>query len=430
MANTFGTQSLVEKALAFGWMSQKGIGDMITWKKDAISAQKNTGATITLRRPSRGRSTLSGLETAGAYDLPGTTQPAVGYSTLTDAQVPLTLALRAEYNMQTSMEEMTYKLDREDVKERFLNPAIVSIKDQINQWLVEVANAGAGQSISVAAQGGSTYAQNFLKATGKARALMVQRGAATDSSEKLLMANMDVGPELGSSVATMYKYGMGVEGAQNDGGVIPSLAGFKLFESPLVYSDAIPADPTTIQVAAPSTGVTNGLTTYSPTFKLNLKGLGSITTVKKGWRIALAGIYWTVPTTQVSTGKQVTLVVTEDATVTGAAATVTCAEAVIYSGDFKNTTLTTAIPTDTAVTLVGANSTVTPSFAFTKDSIIGVSPKIDLPTGRPFAKNFQFGGFNVAMIEDVYPGTLQNITKLVAFVGLTVVKPEGVVSLY
>lgn len=430
MANTFNTQSLVEKQLAFSWMSHKGIGDMITWKKDAISAQKNTGATITLRRPSRIRATVTGLETAGAYDLPGVTQPLVGYSTLHDAPVPLTLAYRLEANMQTSMEEMTYKLDKEDVRNRFIDPAIVSIKDQYNQLLAEIANVGAGQAISISAQGGATYAQNFLKAAGKARALMIQRGAATDSSEKMLMANMDVGPEVGSSAATLYKYSPGVEGLQSGGIEIPKTAGFSLFESPLTYTDAIPADPGTIVVAAPGGAVTNGLTTYAPTMQLNTSGWGAIPTVKKGWRLALTGINWINPITQTTTGKQVVLVVVADAAVNAGAATITVAEAVIYSGDFRNTTLTTAIPNATALTLLGANSTVSPSLCFTKDSIVGVSPEIDLPSGLIYGKNFRVNGFNFAMIEDRWPGTMQNITKLVAFVGLAVVKPEGVVSLY
>lgn len=430
MANTLQTQQLIERQLAFAWEASPGIGDHIKWDNELIGAQNQTGATVSLRRPSRIRASVTGLESAGANDLPGVTQPGVGYSASIDAVVPVTLTTKVEANIQASMEELTYKFQKDpDQTKRFIEPAIVSIKDQINYELAKFVSLSCGNVVTTSSY--STFAQNYLASLGSARSLLVQRGGASVSTERILVAGMDVAPQIGASAATNFNFGNSIRGAQDKGGLVPELGGAKLFESPLLHEYTMPA-AVTPTVAAPSGNVTNGVAAgYASTFQVNITGAAASTLYPAGTRWAFTGVYWIVPTTQQSTGKQATFVQTADVTTNGSgAATLTLAEAITYGGDFRNTTLTTAIPTGTTMSIVGAGTAFKPSFLLTRDAVIGVSPKVALPTGLPYAKNFKTSsGFQFALIEDRWPGTLQNITKLVAFVGFGAPKPEGMVAI-
>lgn len=431
MANSFQTQSLVEKAVAFKWAANPGLADHIQWERDLISAQKNTGATVTLRRPSRVRATRSGLESAGAYDLPGTTQPAVGYSTLTDAVVPLTISSRFEANLQVSMEELTFKLDRNDAMDRYIEPAIVSLKDQINEQIAKDLAIKAGQSV-VQGTAYSSFAQNFEEAIAYAKNLTIQRGGGSQTSDRALVAHMGIMPQVGPSAATVFHYADASRSSQNGGVLQPTLAGCKLFESAVLNTVAATAQPAGAAVAAPGGGVINGVASgYASTFSVNMKTLGNAVLFPAGTIVSFNGVNWIVPTTQRDTGRTATFTLTAD--VTSAAdgtAVFVLAEALVYGGDFRNTTLTTAIPTDTAVTIIRAGTTMKPSWLITKGSVVGCSPEIDIPKGVAYSKKFNApSGVQFAMIEDHWPGTLQNIVKLVAFVGIAAPKPEGIVQI-
>lgn len=428
MANAFKDQSLVEKAVAVRWKALDGIIDHINWDNSLVSGKRNTGFSTTKRRASRVRSTIT--STGTSYALPGTTQPAISYSDLSDAVVPINVTNRIEANIQASMEELTFHLDRNDVVDRFIDPMIVSIKDQVNLHLAQMVSQMQGATV-VKGTAYSNYAQDFQAALGSARALGIQRGGFKGSEEKLLLAHMGVMPQVGPSAATVYHYGDGLERAQANGTPQQSLAGFRLYESPLLPKATAPAQPGSLSVAAPSGTVTNGVASgYATTFQVNLANAAASTTYKAGTILAFTGVNWIVPTTQQDTGVQATFVLTADATSDSSGnVTVTLAEALIYGGDMRNTTLTTAIPTSTTVSIIKAGATQQPSFAFVKDAILGSSVDIMLPKGVPFAKSYNFKGFQFALIEDRWPGTLQNIIKVVGFYGVTVLMPEGVIQI-
>jgi hypothetical protein len=430
MANTIAVQNKIAKQVAFAWEAAEGLGDKITWKNNLIDPADATGQTVSLRRPSRVQATVTTMDSPGATDLPGVTQPAVGYQATIDASFPVTVTTKIEVNIQASIQELLASIDKGDIQDRYLEPAIVSFKDQANYELAKFAALAAGQTINTTSY--STYAQNFLASLGSAKALMQQRGGMTPSQEKLLVAHMDVMPQLGPSAATLFNYGSGIQGAQAGGKIVQELAGFRLYESPLLYETVQPAAAAGVTVAAPSGNVTNGIATgYAQTMQVNLAGLPNSTTYTKGTRWAFNGVFWNVPTTGASTNKQATFVQTADFTSSGTGtATITLAEALCYGGSFRNTNLATALPTGTGVSIILPGAAFKPSFAMTRDAIIGVSPLVKLPDGVPFAKNFKTpGGFNFAMVSDHWPGTLQTITKLIGFVGFGAAKPEAICTI-
>lgn len=420
MANAFQKQSLIEKAVAFKWMAAQGFADRLQFRNDLVpGAQKNAGYTTTVRRPSRLQATMGA--TGVDYNLPGVTSPAVGYSNLNDAVVPVTVEKRFEVNIQASMEELTFELDRDDVVNRFIEPAIVSMRDQINLYISNKIEAFAGNTIITTASTGD----NIIKSLFDAKALMSQRGALTNGTKKSVLFNPNIMPTLGVANAKVFNAPDGA-GLWSNAEYAP-LAGFDVYESPLLSVPTITSGSYTV---AGSQGARP--TSWTQTWNLTLAGLTSGATIKAGTKIKFTNagttIKWANPTIGTDIGYDATFTVAVDKVATGTTDTLVVTEPFIPTGDSKNVTAD-LIPGTTVVTVVNPGTT-RPSYAFANDSIILVSPEVKLPSGLDYSKSMKLGGFNIALIEDHYPGTLQTITKLVCFAGASVVKPEGIVALY
>lgn len=420
MANSFQNQKLIEKAVAFKWMAAQGFADRLQFRNDLVpGAQKNAGYTTTIRRPSRIQATagITGLD----YNLPGVTSPAVSYSNLADATVPVTVEKRFEVNIQASMEELTFELDRDDVVQRFIEPAIVSMRDQINLYISNKIEAAAGNTIVKA----SSTGDDIIKSLFDAKALMSQRGALTASTKKSVLFNPGIMPTLGVANAKVFHSNDGA-GLWANAEYAP-LAGFDVYESPLL---SVPTITSASYTVAAGTGARP--TSWVQTWELTLGGTTSGATIKAGTKIKFSNsgtvINWANPTIGTDIGYGATFTVAQDVTPTGSTAVVKVTEPFIPTGDSKNVTAD-LIPGTTVVTIVNVG-TSRPSYAFANDAIILVSPEVKLPSGLDYSKSMKLGGFNIALIEDHYPGTLQTITKLVCFAGAAVVKPEGVVALY
>lgn len=441
MASTQGSyklQSLVERDVAFEWDEAPGIGEHINWDSSAakkIGAVNQTGDTVTLRRPGRIKTTLSDL--SEDTSLPDTTQPGVGYSKMVDASLPLTVNFKVEANLNASMKELTLSLTKEDAMQRFIRPAIVDAKDQMNVKVAQIVAQYAGQTLLPDTSTYTNYHQQVINVLGRAEALMVQRkGMSMSTAKKIALTHMDVYPKLAPGASTVFHAGRSPESMQSGGTFTgQELAGFQLYRSPVLDSVNVPATNANVKVAAPGGAVTNGLTTWAQTWSCNIKGLSNSTTYPAGLKIALTGVNWLMPTTASSTGKQVTFTLVSAATSDGSGnATFVLSEPLVYSGDYKNVDIATAVPTDTVVSFVGSSvgaSIVSPCYAFDPTAIVGVSPKIAIPDGVSYSQRFQArNGFNFALIEDRWPGTLQSVVKLVGFFGVAVPKPEGVSVIY
>lgn len=441
MASTQGSfvkQSLVEKAMAFAWEEATGIGDHIPWDSAAarkIGAVNNTGDTVTIRRPGRISGTVSDL--TENTSLPDNTQPQVGYQTMTDAALPLKVSVKIEANINASMKELTFDLTRQDAYERFIKPAVVDLKDKASVEIAKLVAGYTGQAFTPDTSTYTNYHQQVINALGRAEAQMIQRKGMNESGKKIAMLHMDVYPKLAPGASSQFNAGYDPQQMQSSGKLQPMLGGFHLFRSPVLDSVNIVGSSTltNAKVAAPSGDVTNGLTTWAQTWTLNVKGFANSTTYPKGFKIALTGINWSMPTTGASLGKTVTFSLAAAATTDGSGnATFILTEPLVYSGPYKNVDIATAVPTDTVITAVGASSSasiVSPCYVFDPSAIVGVSPEVAVPAGVDSSRQIRAkNGFNFAIVEDHWAGTLQSVTKLVGFLGIAVQKPEGVGVIY
>lgn len=426
MANTFTLQSNVVKALATSWKASEGFASKVTFRNDLIpGAVKNTGYGTTIRRASQVVATQSA--TGVDYSLPGVIQPVApaAYANLADATLPLTVSQRFEVNIQASMEEMTFKLDKNDVKDRFIDPATVSMQDQINQWVSGLIAATCGQVIDSSTSTQTSAGDKFMEAILKAKTQMIYRKGLVNGQKKTLLLNPSVTPILGMANAKVFNAGSNANDIYNMGEV-PNLGGFDVYESPLLDVSTVSA------LGSPVVSAVTLPTSWVPTFTVSFTGFTNNVVIPAGTKLKFANagtaVNWTVPFTGSDTGIASTFTVTAAVAASGTGtATLVLSEPAIATGDFKN--ITAAIVVGSTASLAIATGTARSSYAFANDAIVLVSPEVSIPEGTVNSKNLKLGGFNIGMIEDRWPGTLQNIVKLVCFVGGAVPKPEGVVAI-
>jgi len=417
-ANSFKLQSKVDKALYFAFKEQAGIADKVDWRSDEFSAQNNLGASISLRRPTIMGATVTSL--GNDESLPSNTQPTVGYKTHTEPYIPLTISNRVETNMQYSLEDLTFNLSAEQAYERAIKPAMTVMVDKINKLLINALDGVSGQYVA-GASGAATAStgDEWLKNVYTANGIMEARGLVAPQGEKSLIVNPFVAPVLGPKQATVF-HAMGAEKTYKSG-LLGQYAGFDVYSSGLLGPKTIDGTSTvTITAITLPTVWQDG---FSFTATIGTADL------KAGTRLTFANS--AVPVncvnyaTKEDTGVAFVGVVQSDVTV-GSGKTVTIKEVAIASGDYQN--ISAAITTSTTVSIANAG-VVRPNYAFLHDAIAAASPEVKLPAGVK-GRNVNIDGINIALVEDHWPGTLQSITKLVAFVGVAVPKPEGIVTLY
>lgn len=438
MANTFSLQSNVVKALATSWKASEGFSSKVTFRNDLIpGAVKNTGYGTTIRRASQVLATQSATDVN--YNLPGVTQPVApaAYADLVDATLPLTVSQRFEVNIQASMEEMTFKLDKNDVKDRFIDPATVSMQEQINLWVSGLIAATCGQVLDSSTSTQTTAGDKFMETLLNAKALMTYRKGLQNGQKKTLLINPAVMPKLGMANAKVFNAGSGANDIY-DTGIVPNLAGFDIYESPLLDVSTVSAlgSPVVTALAFTAPGATAPTatlpTSWVPTFSVSFSGFTANVVIPAGTKLKFANsgtaVNWAAPFTGVDTGFVATFTVTSTVTATaGGLATLVLSEPAIATGAFKN--IVTPIAVGSTASLAIATGTARSSYAFANDAVVLVSPEVSIPEGTVNSRNLKLGGFNVGMIEDRWPGTLQNIVKLVCFVGGAVPKPEGVCNI-
>lgn len=426
MANTFALQSNVVKALATSWKASEGFASRVSFRNDLIpGAVKNTGYGTTIRRASQVIATQAA--TGVDYSLPGVTQPVspAAYANLADATLPLTVSQRFEVNIQASMEEMTFKLDKNDVKDRFIDPATVSMQDQINLWVSGLIAATAGQVLDSSTSAQTSAGDKFMETLLNAKALMTYRKGIVGNQKKVLLINPAVMPKLGMANAKVFNAGSSANEIY-DTGVVPNLGGFDVYESPLLDVSTVSA------LGSPVVSAVTLPTAWVPTFTVSFTGFTNNVVIPAGTKLKFANsgtaVNWAAPFTGVDTGYVATFTVTAAVTASGTGtATLVLSEPAIATGDFKN--ITAAIVVGSTASLAIATGTARSSYAFANDAITLVSPEVSIPEGTVNSRNLKLGGFNIGMIEDRWPGTLQNIVKLVCFVGGAVQKPEGVCAI-
>lgn len=420
--NSFKTQTAIKKAIAFQWKAFEGFADRLTFRNDELpAAVENTGKSVKLRRPSRYNATNVGV--GNDYSL-GTTvaslQPFT-YKAMTEDVVDFTVNARFEQNLQVSMEDLMFNLDKQDVMERHITPAITGMRNAINAYIARYVEAYTGATIVT-----DGSADGIIKGLFDAKALLESRGGVADGDDRVVLFNKKVMPTLALGSAKIFK----ASGAEKTyaKGLYEPIAGFDLYESPVLSAPTIAALGSSVVVTAIS-----AQDVWSQTFTITVDGL-TAQTIKAGTKVKFLydgtnPINWLVPNTDIDAGYVATFTVVADVAVDGTGDVLTLSEPLISSGDKANVTQA-VVPATTKIALATSTGLVRPSYAFGKNSVVLGSPKVKIPSGVAYGENLKFGGLNVALIEEHWPGTYQNIVKLVCFLAVAVPQPEAILALY
>ena len=425
--NTFKTTDKIEKAVAFTWEAYAGFADHLEFHNDELpSAVDNTGYTKQIRRPSRHVSTMTSVNQD--YSLPGVTQPTVSYGVMQDASFTFAVTQRFETNLQVSMEDMLFNLDKSDVMSRHIQPAIIEHRNKINQYIAAYIEASAGNTIVT-----DKSVDQYNSAIYQARQLMINRAGINDGDDKTLLLNTGVLPILATGNAKLFHTVNNANQFQKAD--FEPIAGFNVFESPALSTPTYNSFGSSMVVAA-SQNVTGFLTaTWTPTFTLAVTGGTASATIKAGTKIKFTNgskdIRWTVPTLQNDAGFAATFTVVSDSVLDGSGnGTLVLSEPFISGGDFQNVSANLVAGSTKVTAVTTAGSILTPSYAFGKKAVWLGSPAVKYPKGVDNGISLKLGGFNIALIEDHWPGTLQTITKIVSFLAVGVAKPEAITCIY
>lgn len=425
--NTFQTTSKIEKAIAFQWEAFKGFADHCEFHNDELpSSVDNTGYSKLIRRPSRHVAKATGVN--ADYSLPDVTQPVVGYGAMVDASFPFAITQRFETNLQVSLEDLMFKLEAKDAMDRHITPAIVAHRNKMNAYIAANIEAAAGNTIVT-----DGTADGYNSGIFKARQLMINRAGIVDGKDKTLLLNTGVLPVLGTGNAKLFHT---VDNAnQFQTGDFQKIAGFNIFESPTLSTPTYNAIGASAVVSA-AQDVSGFLTAaWTPTFQVAVTGATANVTIKAGTKIKFTNgstdIRWIVPDVNADAGFAATFTVVQDVTFSGAGAgTLTLSEPFIADGNFRNVSANLVAGSTKVVVAVTTGSVITPSYAFAKEAIWLGSPEVKYPKGVDRAISMKLGGFNIALIEDHWAGTLQTITKIVSFLAVGVARPEAICAIY
>lgn len=425
--NTFQTTSKIEKAIAFQWEAFAGFADHLMIRNDELpSSVDNTGYSKMIRRPSRVATTRTSVGVD--YNLPGVTQPPVGYGNMADASFPFTVSARFEANLQTSFEELMFKLDANDAMDRHITPAIIDMRNQMNLWIAQHIEAAAGNTLIT-----NGTADGYIEGLFKSRQLLTNRAGVVPGQDKSVIFNPAVMPVLGLGAAKIFQ----AKDADKTyaSGEFASVAGFNIYESPVLATPTYVGFGASAIVSA-GQDVTGFLTaSWTPTTSIAVTGATASTTFKAGTKFKFVdgttAKRFVVPTIGTDAGFEATFTLVEDCLSDAAGAvTLKFSEPFIAGGAFQNVNSNLVAGT-TKVVLVNTASTVLyPSYAFAKDAVWLGFPEVKVPSGVDKQIKVKVGGFNIALIEDHWPGTLTTTFKLVAFGAIGVAKPEALVAIY
>lgn len=417
MANSFKSQAKVDKAVYFAFKESAGIADKCDWQTEKFSATENLGQTVAFRRPNQIIGNVTTIDPR-AYDLPGTMVPA-NFKSHVEPFVNLTVDTKVEAPLQFSLEDMTFNVDKDEVYERSIKPAIASIRDQINALMINKLDLVTGNSIYGASITTGSTGDEWLANTYEANSLLVSRGIPESEMRKSVIMSPKSVSKLAVKQATIFN-APGADDVYRNG-MLGKYAGFDFYSSGLLGAKVTNATAT-VDITAITLP-----TTWQPTFSFTADV--AVATLKAGTKITFANsgtvVNWVHPSTKADTGYAAQFVVQEDVAV-GTGVTVTVAECAVAAGDFQN--ISAAITASSTVALINGGTT-RPSYAFYDKAIVAASPIIKIPSTSK-GRIINLDGFNLAIIEDHWPGTTQSITKLVGYVGMAVVRPEAVVAMY
>jgi hypothetical protein len=206
-------------------------------------------------------------------------------------------------------------------------------------------------------------------------------------------------------------------GDQYTSGVMDAMTGFDF-----VMDQSLP----TIAHGAGASYTTHGsspLTSGTATLAV-ITGTGALTA---GQQFTIAGVNEVNPDTKASTGQLKVFTVASD--YAGGAGNVTLSQAIYTSGAYQN--VSAAIPTTTALTLIGSASTsYVRNLAFHRDSIVLATADLELPKGVDMANRATMDGLSLRFVRAYDVTTDKFIGRFDILYGVKVVRPEWGVVVY
>jgi hypothetical protein len=397
MANTFKTLSdgdITREALRI-LKNSNGILKKVNRQYDdrfARDGAKN-GGTLQIRLPNR--YTVATGSTITAQD----TQELV---------TPLVVGTQKNVPVAFLSSELTLSLD--DFSDRILKPAMSVLASDI------------AKSVALAA------AQGFTNYVGSAGTTPTSFLTYAQAGERL---DWQTAPRDGSRAVVLNPTAMaatvdaqkglfapsGKIGDQYTSGVMDAMTGFDF-----VMDQSLP----TIAHGAGASYTTHGsspLTSGTATLAV-ITGTGALTA---GQQFTIAGVNEVNPDTKASTGQLKVFTVASD--YAGGAGNVTLSQAIYTSGAYQN--VSAAIPTTTALTLIGSASTsYVRNLAFHRDSIVLATADLELPKGVDMANRATMDGLSLRFVRAYDVTTDKFFGRFDILYGVKVVRPEWGVVVY
>lgn len=338
----------------------------------------------------------------------------------TEQSVTLTQATRKHVGMQFTTQELTMHID--EFTDRKIVPAMSVLASAIEadamSMILDIYNM-VGTTGTVPAGlapflAGKAKLNQYLAPRDDKRNALIDSATTAAMVEGLKGLFADQ-----SSLSSQYKEGQ-----------MGRTVGFMFAENDLLptYTSGTRTGTITIDGAAP-TGAT-----------INLKALGSGTSLKKGEVFTIAGYYAVHPETKQAYSHLQQFVVTADKTASGTTlASLAISPAIVTSGAYQN--VSGAPGTDAAVIFKGGAecggvaASANPStvygqnILFHKDAFAFVSADLELPRGVDFAARRQQDGLSLRIVSD-YNITNDVIpTRIDVLYGYKTIRPELAVRL-
>lgn len=406
--NTFKSQNLFAKSVEFMWEAQDGMLAHVDFQSGKFDPANNTGETVNLRRPGQLDAQVTAM--GGDYSLPGGAFSAT-YQTMVEPSLPLTIDVRAEITIQASVEDMLTKIDKKQVMDRFIRPGLAAVRTKFESALISKVATTIGQQIGVPS--GSTGAQ-WLTNAYEAQAQLSLRGVDLSNGTALIHPSQLA--KLATGQATIFKASEAATSTYSNG-KLGKYAGFDWYTSPYLKSNTFAAASGTI-----TGGTAARPTVWTPTWTATL----STSAVDVGSRIQLSGVNFCHPLTKEDTGIPYTAVV--QAITAGGVATLS--EPLVATGAYKNVTAD-IVPGTTTFTVINAGTGTKASYLWDGSAIVGASPDVKLGKDvRDSAVFVDLGGIKAAIVTQTWPGTIQEVTKIIAFGGFAIPRPEAMIALY
>lgn len=311
-------------------------------------------------------------------------------------------AVQKHVPMQFFSDELTLSLD--DFSERIIKPAVSVLASNI---AADVALTAAQGFTNYVGTPGTTPA-SFLTFAQAGERLDWQT-APRDGGRSVCL-NPTAMAATADAQKGLFHSASQIEGAFEEG-MMEQMTGFKF-----AMDQSLP----TITHGAGASYTTHGTTPLvSGTATLAvITGTGALTA---GQQFTIAGVFEVNPDTKASTG--ILKVFTVASNFAGGAGNVTLSQTIYTSGAYQN--VSGAIPTSTALTLIGAASTAfVRNLAFHKSAITLATADMELPKNMDMASRVTMDGLSMRFVRGFDVTNDNFISRLDILYAVKVLRPE------